>query len=194
MLCSLSHWKAYFTSTGPQSLYPTFSNCKRSTSLTEQNLEQYVVNRAPEYHRHDQSVVVTTRLRSSISGTLPVIIYPPCLSLNLDVKAQADHPEETSNPKTTASKPSPSILLLPLKITTLQIPRHLRQPNHKPIQLPPHLNLTPQSTRLRQPKGQIQHIILIVLRFSHLIVIRLAFNDDMTCRTRTAPAAGTFHF
>jgi hypothetical protein len=81
-----------------------------------------------------------------------------------------------------------------LKITLLQIPRQPRQSHRQPIQFLAHLHLTPQPTRLRQSKCQIQHIILIIIRLVHFIVVRLVLHDDVACGTRAGAAARAFHF
>lgn len=66
--------------------------------------------------------------------------------------------------------------------------------HHNPIQLLPHHNLAPQSTRLRQPKCQIQHVILIVARLLHPIKHLVAFYDDVAGTAGAAAAARAFHF
>lgn len=79
------------------------------------------------------------------------------------------------------------------KITRLQIPRHTRQPDHQPIHALTHLNLTPQSTRLRQPKCQIQHVVLVVIRLLHLVVHVRVVDNHMASRARAGPSARPFH-
>jgi len=56
-----------------------------------------------------------------------------------------------------------------------------------------HLHLTPQPTRLRQPKRQIQHVILVIARLPNLIVHLLAPHNDVAGRAGAASAARALH-
>ena len=80
------------------------------------------------------------------------------------------------------------------KITSLQIPRHTRQSHHQPIQLLIHLNLTPQSTRLRESERQIQHIVLVIIGFLHLVIHVGVLDNDVACAAGAGAAARAFHF
>lgn len=80
-----------------------------------------------------------------------------------------------------------------LKITRLQIPRHTRQPHNQPIQLPRHHNLTPQPRRLRQPKRQIQHIVLVIVGLRHGLVLCFIGDNNVARRARARPAARALH-
>jgi hypothetical protein len=69
----------------------------------------------------------------------------------------------------------------------------MRPTYHKPIEFLTHDNLTTQPTRLRQPKRQVQHVILVITRLFHLIVHLVSLHNDMTCGTRAASTASSFH-
>ena len=69
----------------------------------------------------------------------------------------------------------------------------MKQTYHKPIQPLTHNNLTPQATRLRQPKRQIQHIILIITRLLHLIKHLLLPHNNMTSRAGARASTRALH-
>jgi hypothetical protein len=54
--------------------------------------------------------------------------------------------------------------------------------------------LTPESTRLGEPKRQIQHIVLVVVGLGHFVVQRLVLDDDVARRTGAGAAACALHF
>ena len=81
-----------------------------------------------------------------------------------------------------------------LKVARLQVPRHARQPYHQPIQLLAHLDLTAQPTRLSESKGQIQHVVLVIIRLLHLVVVCFVFYNDVTCRAGAGATACALHF
>ncbi|CAG5153138.1 uncharacterized protein ALTATR162_LOCUS3049 [Alternaria atra] len=54
--------------------------------------------------------------------------------------------------------------------------------------------MTSQPARFSQPKRQIQHVVLLVVRLRHLVVVLLALDDDVAHRTRAGAAARAFHF
>ncbi|KAK3679793.1 hypothetical protein LTR78_000169 [Recurvomyces mirabilis] len=140
-------------------------------------------------HKPAHDVEVCVRRREGCEGCLIIHTQTLCSS-----------PESMCNIQ---YKPSISILghndklpllLLLSKIRRLHIPRHTRQPHHQPIQLLPHGDLTPQATRLRQSKGKIQHVILIITGFLHLVVHLLPFHNNMAGRAGAGAATGAFHF
>lgn len=84
--------------------------------------------------------------------------------------------------------------LFALKVARLQVPRHARQPYHQPVQLLAHLDLTAQPTRLGESKGQVQHVVLVIIRLLHLIVVGLVLYNDVTRRAGAGAAACALHF
>jgi len=68
-----------------------------------------------------------------------------------------------------------------VEIASLQIPRHAWQSHDQSIELLAHLDLTPQATRLGKSKCQIQHVVLVIIRLLHLVVVGFVFDYDVTC-------------
>lgn len=84
------------------------------------------------------------------------------------------------------------ISFLLLKVAGLQIPCHRRQPYHQTVKILAHRNLTPQARGLCQPKRQIQHVVLVVGGFFHLVEHVGVFDNDMTSRAGAGTTAGTY--
>jgi hypothetical protein len=80
-----------------------------------------------------------------------------------------------------------------LEITGLQIPRDPRQPDRYSTQFLAHAHLTPQPTRLRESKRQVQHIVLVVARLLHLVEHGLVVHDDVARAAGAGTAARAFH-
>jgi len=88
---------------------------------------------------------------------------------------------------------SPFISHLSLEVRGLQIPRHGGQLDNQAIQILAHLDLATQSARLGQSKGQIQHVIFVVVGLLHLTVVVLACNNDVTRTACTRTSARALH-
>lgn len=86
-----------------------------------------------------------------------------------------------------------TVLTILAKITRLHVPRHGRQLDHEPIKLLGHLHLAAQAARLGEAKGQVQHIILIILWLRHLVVVALVLDDDVAGRACAGSPAGALH-
>lgn len=85
-----------------------------------------------------------------------------------------------------------SLSFLLFKITRLHIPRHAGQLHHQPVQILRHLDLAPQPRRLRQPKRQVQHVVLVVVGLLHLVVQIRILDYDVARRTRARPSTGAW--
>lgn len=69
-----------------------------------------------------------------------------------------------------------------LKVARLHVSRHRRQSHHQAIQLLGHYNLAAQTAGLGQAKSEVQHIVLVVFGFGHLVKMVFSLYDDMASR------------
>ena len=88
--------------------------------------------------------------------------------------------------------PSPSRLPL-RKVAPLYIPRHGRELDRQPVQLLAHLYLAPQPASLGQAKGQVQHVVFVVVGLRHAVVHVWVGHDDVAGRAGAGAAAGSLH-
>lgn len=78
------------------------------------------------------------------------------------------------------------------EIAGLQIPRHGRQLDHQAGHLRGQDDLAAQPTRLGQAERQVKHVVLVIIRFRHLLVVLLVLHDNMASRACAGSAAGTY--
>jgi len=82
----------------------------------------------------------------------------------------------------------------------IKIPRRLGQLDPRPLHPLLHLHLTPQPTRMRQPKSHIQHILLVLPQTTLLAlllqqpIVHFLRQNDVAGGTGADPLAGSFHF
>lgn len=89
------------------------------------------------------------------------------------------------------ANPLPLTFLRPLKIRRLQIPRHTRQADLHAVNLLGHFNLTSQPRGLREPEGEIQHVVFVVRGFGHGVVFIGVVDDDVAGGAGAGSSAGT---
>lgn len=80
-----------------------------------------------------------------------------------------------------------------MKVAGLQVPRHGGQLHDQAIELLGHLDLAAKTARLSQAKGEVEHVVLVVLGLGHLVVETFIGDNDVACRAGAGAAAGTLH-
>ena len=80
-----------------------------------------------------------------------------------------------------------------LEVALLQVPRHARQPDHQPVQLLRHLHLATQPACLRQPEGQVEHVVLVVRGLRHALVVVEVLHDHVAGAAGARAAARALH-
>lgn len=109
-------------------------------------------------------------------------------------------PPNRAVPSSTDAKSAPRIPLqsrsdcrILFEVASLQIPSHRRQFNSQSVELLRHGDLAPQPTCLGKPERQVQHIVLVIFGFGHLVVVFMVEHDDVARRARTRSSACAFH-
>lgn len=73
----------------------------------------------------------------------------------------------------------------------IEVPRCSWQPYFHSLHTWSNLHLAPQPARMRESKGQVQHVVFL-LNWSFQLVIDLLVQNDMTCRTSQRGVTGSF--
>jgi len=136
-------------------------------------------------------------MRTSVTGrAIHVMVRPVVASVASPACAfssvSCPFPRHAAGPPTHSQASLMMLRIHAAKITRLQIPRHGRQLDHQAIQLGTHLDLTAQATRLGQSKGQVQHVVLVVVGFLHLVVHVGVFDDDVAGAAGAGTSAGAY--
>ena len=79
------------------------------------------------------------------------------------------------------------------KVARLQIPRHAGQLDDQAVELLGHLDLAAESRGLGQAKGEVEHVVFVVVGLLHGLVLCLVVDDDVAGRAGAGAAAGAFH-
>jgi hypothetical protein len=80
------------------------------------------------------------------------------------------------------------------KVAGLQVPGHGGEFDNQAVECLGHLDLTTQTTRLCQTKGQVEHVILIIIGLLHLVKHVRVRDDNVAGRTGTRASACALHF